>query len=571
MDSWISEASSLGDLFHRNCGKYADKVVYRKPTKGGYVDLTYSQAHDEAFKYAKALLGLGLLKGDTVALVSESCMEWALTDWAAQTLGLILVPIYPTLPADQAMYIAQDCGAKLIIAQDDKQAAKFSGLSVVLLKDGLLNHTSDISLEEWKMVSKGIDRKDVATVIYTSGTTGQPKGAMLTHAGFLDLSATITEVFRIGSTDTFLSFLPMAHVFERYAGHILPVAVGATVAYAGSLASLANDMLQVKPTVMCAVPRFFENLRVRITDNMLKQSPFKQKLFHWALDQGTKKARGQFAPFFVLADALVGKKIRERTGGHMRFFVSGGAALAPQVSEFYIAFGLTILQGYGLTENTAASCLNRPEDNRPWTVGPPIPGVEVKLASDGEILTRGTANMVGYLHLPDATAEAIDSEGWFHTGDIGVFEGENLKITDRKKDILVLANGKNVAPQKIEAKLKESDFINEAVVFGDGMEHCVALVVPEFDRVKSWLAAQGHPESDPHAIVQSEQAKGLIKGEIDKANKELADFERVKKHGFIDTPFSVETGELTPSLKVRRKFVREKYAEQVEALKRGAQ
>lgn len=563
----IKEAESLGDLFKRNCAQYATKVAYWKPAKGGHQSLTYAEALEEVYLYARALDTFGLRKGETVALVCETCIEWAFTDWAAQTLGLVLVPIYPTLPADQAQYIANDCGATLVVVQDDKQAAKFPNHRTVLLKSELLTLDSGLTREEWDERTRAVKRTEIATIIYTSGTTGQPKGAMLTHAGFIDLSDGIKDSHGIGEGDTFLSFLPMSHVFERYAGHILPIAVGATIAYAGSLASLSSDLQAIKPTIMCAVPRFFENLRVRIIDGVEKQSPMKQKMFRWALDQGTKRARGKTAPFYWLTDMLVGSKIRERTGGKIRFFVSGGAALAPQVSEFYIAFGLTVLQGYGLTENTAATCLNLPQDNRPWTVGPPLPGVEVKLAPDGEILTRGTANFLGYLHLPEATAEAIDAEGWFHTGDIGEFEGTCLKITDRKKDILVLANGKNVAPQKIEAKLKESEQINEAVVFGDGMDHCVALIVPEFERLKAWLSGRDVTETDPAKMIELEAVKSLIKSEIDQANKTLADFEKVKKHGLIGSAFSVETGELTPSLKVKRKFVKEKFAAQLDALK----
>lgn len=564
--SWISDAKSLGDLFKRNCGRYQSKTAYLVPGKGGHRAVTYAEALEETYRYARALDDFGLSKGDSVALVCETCFEWALTDWAAQTLGLVLVPIYPTLPADQAQYIARDCGAKLIVAQDEKQAAKFPDQQTVLLKNGLLEHDSGMTREQWDARTALVADGDIATIIYTSGTTGQPKGAMLTHKGFIALSDSIHTTYAIGEEDSFLSFLPLSHVFERYAGHVLPISVGATVAYAGSLASLANDLQHVKPTIMCAVPRFFENLRMRIIDGVEKQPPIKRAIFKWGLSQGVRRAQGKPAPFYWLTDKLVGAKVRERTGGRIRFFVSGGAALAPQVSEFYIAMGLTILQGYGLTENTAATSLNLPEDNKPWTVGPPISCVEIKLGPDGEILTRGPSNMVGYLGLPDATREAIDEEGWFHTGDIGEFEGKNLKITDRKKDILVLANGKNIAPQKIEAKLKESEYVNEVVLFGDGMEHCVALVVPEFDRLKAWLASQSIKEDDPARIASLEQVKALIKGEIDKANKELADFERVKKHALIGSAFSVESGELTPSLKVKRKFVREKYQDHVAAL-----
>jgi long-chain acyl-CoA synthetase len=320
---------------------------------------------------------------------------------------------------------------------------------------------------------------------------------------------------------------------------------------------------------MCAVPRFFENFRQRIVDNAQKETTLKRRLFELALSQGAKRSLGKFAPLSGITDKLVGSRIRSRTGGRMRFFVSGGAALSPQVTEFYSAFGLTILQGYGLTETTAATCLNRYEDNRPWTVGPPIEAVEVKTAEDGEILVRGTAVMKGYHRLPEATAEAIDAEGWFHTGDIGEFDGPNLKITDRKKDIIVLGNGKNVAPQKIEAKLVESEFVSEAVLFGDGMEYVCALIVPNFDRLRPWLLERGHHESDPTEAVALEDVKALFKEEVVRANKTLADFEKVKRHCLLGTVFSVETGELTPSLKVKRRFVREKYASELASLMRS--
>lgn len=568
--SFIAEATSLGDMFHKNCKRFEAKLAYIRSAKGQPETLTYGEAHREVHRYAKALDAFGIGRGERVALVCETCLEWALTDWACQTLGIVLVPIYPTLPPDQAQYIAKDCQAKLVIAQDETQAAKFPGFEVVLLKakDGLLSHDSGLSEEDWLARTSQVARGDLSTIIYTSGTTGQPKGAMLTHSGFIDLSDAVHDTYGIGEQDTFLSFLPLAHVFERYAGHSLPIAVGATVVYAGSIASIASDLVEFHPTIMCAVPRFFENMRQRVLDGVEKQPALRQKLFHRAMSQGLKHYNRSFAPLYFLTDKLVGSKVRERTGGRIRFFVSGGAALAPKVSDFFNAFGLTILQGYGLTETTAATCLNLPEDNRPWTVGPPIPSVEVKIAPDGEILIRGSSVMLGYYNLPEATAEAIDSEGWFHSGDIGEFEGTKLKITDRKKDILVLGNGKNIAPQKIEARLKESEFVNEAVLFGDGMEHCIALIVPEFDRVKSWLASNGQQVVEPEQIVQLEQVKALIKAEIDKTNKSLADFERVKKHALVGTIFSVEGGELTPSMKVKRKFVREKYSTLVDGMKR---
>lgn len=553
----IRSAKSLGDMFFKNCEKFAHKALFLVPGKGGHKPVSFGEAKELVRPIAADLRHRGLKQGDAVALVCETCVEWALVDWACQTLGLVLVPIYPTLPADQAQYIASDCGAKLVVAQDEKQAAKFPGVEILVIKG--TNWGSDsprLDDDEWVEACRQVQLDDIATIIYTSGTTGQPKGAMLTHRGFLSLSADLYESHGIDDTDLFLSFLPLSHVFERFAGHFLAFSVGASIAYVGSLASLAHDLANVKPTIMCSVPRFFENMRSRILDAVDKGPAMKRRLFHLALNQGVARAKGRFAPLYSLTDRLVGKTVRSKTGGKIKFFVSGGAALAPTVSEFYLAFGINILQGYGLTETTAASSLNLPDDNRPWTVGVPVKCVETKIASDGEILVRGPSVMKGYFNLPDDTAAAIDSEGWFHTGDIGEFEGPNLKITDRKKDLIVLANGKNIAPQKIESALKESPMIAEAVLFGDGMEHCVALLVPNFERLEAWAAEHG---LDREVVLDSDETKSLFKAEVAAVNQTLADFERVKKQAVLSEPFSIEGGELTPSMKVKRKVVREKY------------
>lgn len=579
MTNHIAGATSLGDMMRRTVRQFGGRTALMIPEGGGeFRSLTYQQMSDEVFRYAKALWKLGLRRGDRLVILGESCAEWALTDWAAQTLGVLVVPIYPTLPPDQAAYIARDCSANAAVLLESRLAPKLAELPDLPVRylrpeagePGLLAlaDESDLTAEAWNAEIDGAQLDDLATFIYTSGTTGQPKGAMLTHRNFVQLCQNIHSSLPVDETDVFLSFLPLSHVFERYAGHVLPIGIGATIAYAGSLASLAGDMVKVKPTVMLCVPRFLEATRAKIVEGVQKQPPIRQKLFHWALSQGVKKGAGQFAPFAGLLDGLVGKKIRERTGGNIRFFVSGGAALAPHVSDFYRAFGLNVLQGYGLTETTAATCVNHPDRNKPWTVGEPIQGLEVTIASDGEILVRGYSVMQGYHNLPEDTARAIDSDGWFHTGDIGEFEGKHLKITDRKKDLLVLGNGKNVAPQPIENRLKESEFINEVVLLGDGMEYCCALIVPEFDRLKAFLKEKDEKIDDPEAIAAHPEVKALLKAEIDKANKKMADFERVKRHVLLSRAFTVEGGELTPSLKVRRKVVKEMYADEIQGMQR---
>lgn len=558
----MSEPKNLGAMLRDSCQKWGEKPAILYHDKG-FKPVTYTKLLQIVQTYAAALRALGLKRGDRFVIQSENCKEWAFVDWASRTLGVILVPIYPTLPPDQSQYIANDCGAEVAIAGSPEQAEKMKGqpdLKVLLLKDhegslADLAAKSQISYEEWNQEIDKAKPEDIATIIYTSGTTGLPKGAMLSHRCFTFLCDSIHDSLPITNEDTFLSFLPMSHVYERFVDTLV-ISVGATLALSRSLKSLAAEMVEVKPTIMACVPRFLEATMDRITDAAAKGSPLQQRLFKLTLSQGTKRAHGEFAPFAGLLKSVVGNKIRERTGGRVRFFVSGGAALPQHVSDFYQSFGLLIIQGFGLTETTAVTSINHPDRNHPGTVGEPIPGVEVTIADDGEILVRGPSRMIGYFNLPKETEEAIDADGWFHTGDIGAFDGPSLKITDRKKDLLILANGKNVAPQAIENKLRESPFINEAVLFGDGNEFVYGLILPNWDRVRAELKL----EAKSAELAEQDAVKQLIKQEVDKVNKTLADYEKVKKHAILAAEFTIEGGELTPSLKVKRRVVREKYA-----------
>lgn len=566
------EAKSLGDVLRKAAQQWGDKPAMLYPRKGKYESLSYKDLPERVRSYAGALRSLGLKKGDRVALQSESCIDWALVDWACQSLGIILVPIYPTLPPDQTQFIVNNCGTALVISSTPTQAEKVQGMPgvrVVLLHDSrgsieelAQNPANQMSEADWNASIDTIEPNDIATIIYTSGTTGPPKGAMLTHRNFTFICESAIQSLPINDRDTFLSFLPMSHVYERVAGQALPISAGATIAYAKSLMTLAIDMRTIRPTIMLCVPRFLEATRDRILDQASKGSFVKKALVHTAAKQCGKAASGQFAPFAWFFNMLVGSRVRGATGGRIRFFVSGGAALAPHVSAFYRGFGLNVLQGYGLTETTAATCVNHPDRNKPWTVGEPIPGVEVKIAPDGEILVRGPSVMAGYYNLPEATQQAVDREGWFHTGDIGEFEGKNLKITDRKKDLLVLANGKNVAPQPIENKLRESPYISEAVLFGDGSEFIYGLIIPNWDHLRMEFKTV-EPNS---ALADQDRVVNLIKSEVSKVNKSLADYERIKRHTILNAEFTVDTGELTPSLKVKRKVVREKFKNAIESL-----
>ncbi len=568
------EAKSLAQMFGIRCNQFAGKAAMLVPDKGDMREITYRGLHQLVHRYATAIRQLGAKKGDRLVILSDNCVEWALTDWGCQTLGVIVVPIYPTLPADQAQYIAQDCGAKIAVVNGADQEAKLQGLAIKVIQmkgSGSLDEAAQaakdlIPDQEWENGIAEITGDDLATIVYTSGTTGLPKGAMLAHKGFLTIFKSVLASLPFNQNDVFLTFLPMSHVFEKVDGQCLPIYLGATIGYAKSLASLAGDMVKVRPTVMLVVPRFLEATMDRILEGLKKQKPLQQKLFNLHISQGKAKFNGQFAPLYWLTNAVVGKKVRERFGGRLRFFVSGGAALPKHVAEFYGALGIQILQGYGLTETYSGVCVNHPDRNRPDTVGEVFDGVEVKIAPDGEILFRGDARMVGYWNLPKETAEAIDEDGWFHTGDIGMFDGSYLKITDRKKDLLVLGNGKNVAPQPIENKLRSSHYIQEAVVLGDGLDSCIALIIPNFEAIKSDDPALSKLSNEE--LVEDPAVRKLIRGEIDRVNKTLAGFEMVKKHALLSKPFSVESGEMTPSMKVRRPVVKERYAAQISALTR---
>ncbi len=530
------------------------------PSGKDHLTLTYQEFWSNIQSYAAFLQSLGLAKGDRMIILSENCAEWLYAHYAGMSLGVITVPIYPTLPLDQAQYIAKDAAAKVALCGSDEQKAKLEGIPGIQIEKLREERHGVLNEADWNHLIDSIDPTDLAIFIYTSGTTGQPKGAMLTHQAFLTVCEHITPYLGITTQDVFFSFLPLSHIFEQIASSLCFYA-GGCLGQNKSVMTIANDLLAIKPTVMVAVPRFLENFMDKIVDGVKKQKPLRQKLFHLYISQGVKRAQGGFGPLHPILDKIVGSKIRARLGGRMRLVVSGGAALPKHVAEFYLALGLTVLQGYGLTETTGGSVVNHPKRNKYWTVGEPV-GVELKLADDGEILLKGPTIMVGYYNQPEETEKAIDREGWFHTGDIGEMEGKSLKITDRKKDILVLGNGKNVAPQPIENLIRQSKFISEAVVLGDGMDYCIALILPNREAARTELGL-----SDDANLSEAPEVRDLLKKEIDKVNKQVANFEMVKKWALINDAFTIENGFLTPTLKVKRKVVKEKYADLINGLR----
>ena len=571
----LEQIPSLGALLLAAAEEWPQQNAQLRPIKGGHEPVTYQALAREVLEAAQGLSRYGLQRGDRVAIIGETSPEWAVTDWACHMLGLPTAPIYPTLGPEDAMHIVRDSGAKLVIAQTDELGAKISGIPVASMRKdqslpffGAPGQGEDPMTEEQIRARLAeVSRGDLATIIYTSGTTGQAKGAMLDHNSFLWLVDQVRHTVDITEHDVLLSFLPLAHIFERFCGQVLTASRGSCVAFSASLASLSSDMVTVQPTIMIAVPRFLESVQNKIVAGVKKQKPLSQKLFAMTMEAAAAKREGKFAPLAPVLDKVVGSKIRAKTGGKLRFFVSGGAALPPHVNAFYGALGIKVLQGYGLTETCAATCLNSERDPRLETVGQAINGLELKIAADGEILVRGPSVMMGYHNLPAETAAVIDAEGWFSTGDIGVLEDGHLRITDRKKDLIILGNGKNIAPQKIEGLLRESPMINEAVLFGEGEPGLSALIVPEFDALRAWLK-----ESDPQAPSATEELAAhprvvtRIKEEVAAVNARLADFEKVKQHRLAPHPFSIDGGELTPSMKVKRPVVRQIYAELIEPM-----
>lgn len=572
---------------------------------GAYQSISYREMVEQVRALAAGLTALGLEPGDRLALLSENRMEWALTDLATLCLGGTTVGMFATLPAGQIEYMARDSQARLFVVSDAKQLAKvvavrdrLPGLRAIAVFDPPTDEPlpegvyslpqvlergvrEGLTAEAFEVRRRAVRPEDPAAIIYTSGTTGEPKGAVLTHANFVCNALAVIRRFNIGGSDRFLSFLPLPHVFERLVGFYLPLAAGAEIAYAGSIFTVQGDMADAKPTVMASVPRLYESMAARIAEAGAKLPPRRRRLFDWALRVGREAnlRRTDHRPLglllalqYCLADRLVLSSVRARTGGRIRYFVSGGAPLMRETAEFFASLGLVVVEGYGLTETSPVITFNPPAAIRFGTVGTPIDGVEVRLAPDGEILCRGHNVMRGYLNKPEATREAIDPEGWFHTGDVGVLDADSyLSITDRKKEILVLSNGKNVAPAPIEARLKTSPYIAQAVLLGDRQNVVSALIVPDFERLRAWARESGIDAADDRSLVAEPQVRRLIKAEIDRLSRELADFEKVKRFALLDRDFSIDSGELTPTLKLKRRVIAEKYASVIAGMSGGGE
>ncbi len=537
---------------------------------------------------AVALEERGVAQGDRVALFSENCPEWHTIDFACQLLGAITVPVYPTLPANQISFILGNSNAlwafyrgraKGDVLREAAEALEGTLTAVAIDDDDASGSELGLGtlLEEGKGLAdtrpldgfRGrVQPEQIASLIYTSGTTGNPKGVVLTHANLVSNFRACAELFRVGPEDVTLSFLPLSHVFQRIADYLF-LYRGVAIHYLTSIEQAPRALIDVRPTVMASVPRLYERAYLRVMANLSKERPGKQRIFEWALDVGRRSSdpgRKRFAPHLALqrrlAEKLVYSKVKERLGGRLRMAIAGGAALPEVVGRFFDAIGVGLYEGYGLTETSPVLCLNRPGACRYGSVGQPIPGVELDLAEDGEILAKGPGIMQGYWGNAEATSEAIDARGWFHTGDVGNFDDDGyLYITDRKKDLIVTSGGKNVAPQPIEQLLVADGVLSQAVVIGDNYPYITALLVPGLEELPEEIQELEALERLTHPRL----LEG-VEATVAKVNGQLAEHERVRRWKLMPREFSVEEGEITPTLKIRRRVVMERYADDVASM-----
>jgi len=583
---------TLNELFLK-AASYKMPDCLQHKTEGRYRPISTSDLVDRVQRLAKALQELGVQKGDRLALMAENGPHWPTVDFATLCSGAVLVPIYPTLTPDQAAYIINDCGARIVFVESIQRLQGLlsqrhempSVTRFVLIGGGdtagtttleqLLLETDPMSDEEFEASARASQPDDVATFIYTSGTTGNPKGVVLTHRNIASNVLNSLQMMDLDGSWTALSFLPLSHSFERMVDYIY-FYKGVSIAYAESVQAVAKNFLEVNPHVFVSVPRVYEKISAKVQENVASSSPLKQRIFQWAVEVARqalpyrlqeKKPSGLLGLKLGLADKLVFGKIKARLGTNFEFAMSGGAPLSRDLAEFFWGAGIPIFEGYGLSETSPVLTVNAKNRVRLGTVGPAIPETELRIAEDGEILARGPQITTGYHNLPEQTAEAIDPEGWFHTGDIGeIDDGGFLKITDRKKEIIVNAYGKNVAPAPIENALKASRFVGQAVVIGDRRKLLAALLVPDFDTLQAWASQQGIEADDVSTLLGTEQVKALFTEEIKIVNENLARYEQIRIWHLLPDDFTIETGELTPTQKIKRRVINEKYSAVIDHL-----
>ena len=598
------ELRTLAALPFHFVGRHPKPALVRRCRGDAVEELSTQEFFDRIRDLSLGLGALGVEPGDRVAILSDSRPEWVIADLAALTAGAVTAPIYPTLPESQVRYILADSGARVVVVADETQATKVRAvwdalpdLSALVIMDpagepaaaGGASGREELSLadatdrghrrlmaedglgREYKERAAAIAPDQLATIIYTSGTTGEPKGVMLTHGNVASNVMDGSAVVRVDSDDVALSFLPLSHAFER-AVVFMYLYHGTTVTFAESLETIARDLGAVSPTVMTGVPRVYEKFHARVHEAVAGAPAIRRRLFHWAVGVGLRRSQadlaGRSASLLTrlqhgLAERLVLSKVRGRLGGRLRFVVSGSAPLSTPIVEFFFAIGIPVAEGYGLTETSPTLTVNPLERPKLGTVGPAIRNVELEIAADGEVLARGPNIMQGYYGKPEATAEVM-RDGWFCTGDIGSLDDDGyLTILDRKKELIVTAGGKNIAPNPIEAELKRSPLVAEAVLIGDRRPYLSALLVPDFAALAAHTGVEGASREE---IVERADIVARFDEVVERVNSGLARHEQIKRSALLPTEFGIATGELTPTMKVKRRVVAERWSDAIERL-----
>ncbi|MFN2510420.1 MAG: long-chain fatty acid--CoA ligase [Pyrinomonadaceae bacterium] len=576
--------------------KRSDTLNYKRD--GRWIPISSDELLARAHRIAAGLYSLGVRPGDRVALLSDSRPEWTLTDAGCLFAGAVDVPIYPTLTPTQVRYILKDSGSRVLIVSNYKKLLQVNDIldecpeveQVVLFEGAGIESSEVMTLAELEKRGQSLEGEQpgliddlahritpdqLATIIYTSGTTGEPKGVMLTHANLISNLIDGAGNLSFDARDIALSVLPLSHIFERQAMYMY-LYQGMAVYYAESLETIGPNLREVRPTILVGVPRIFEKIYDRIKERVAAKGRVNMALLSWAVSVAKAYARFQVdkkkVPWTLdlkhkLATRLVFSKWREAFGGRMRLLVSGGAALPEELGYIYLGAGIPIIQGYGLTETSPVITTGRVEDNRIGTVGKPIPGVEVRIAADGEIETRGPNVMRGYYNKPEETRAVFTEDGWFKTGDIGTIDDDGfLRITDRKKELFKTSGGKYISPQPIEQMIKGSRFVNQVVLIGDGRKFPAALIVPDWQQIESYAQLKGIKATSHAELCRHERIIDLFERQIAGLTPDLAKYERVKKVGLLENEFTIEGGELTPTLKVKRRVIDDKYRSVIDHL-----
>jgi len=573
-----------------------DCFSYRDET-GQYVDVSSEEALRRVKALRMGLKSLGVQPGDRVALLSENRIEWALADLASLCAGAVTVPIYPTLLVDTIEYILGESEPVVIFVSTEEQAAKIHQIR------GRLSSVRDVisfertslpdilTFDKVKQIGQNlleenppapqdecvaVDKDSPCSIIYTSGTTGNPKGVVLSHWNFVSNVLNIKDQVPISSADRCLSFLPLSHVLERMGGLFTMLTVGASIAYAEKMETVPQDIIDVKPTFLISVPRLYEKIYGKALSTAAGAGFPKKNIFFWARDVAIRKAKMKAAgqkpsPWFsfqcAVADKLVFAKVRAKLGGRIQMMISGGAPLNSKINQFFNGAGLNILEGYGLTETSPILTANTFENFRYGSVGKAIPHTEIKIAPDGEILARGPQVMLGYYKNEAATREVLDEDGWFSTGDIGHLDEDGfLFITDRKKDLIVTAGGKNIAPQPIENQYVANKHVSQAVVIGDRRQYLSALIVPNFETLEEFASSKGIHGMGLADLVRHPQVNALFEGIVEGMNKDLPGFSQVRKFTLLDREFTLDDGELTPTMKIKRFAINRMYKKTIDTM-----